>query len=198
MAENDLAAAAALFAQAQDYKDAKQQAAGCADQYYAEAYRIANQAMDDEDYKTAIDALAGLSRDYLNDTYDDIPKIYNEAWYRYANELYSQQQPFEALKYYRQIEDYKDVSEKRLDKVVYRIMGKWESSKGAVMEFREDGTCTIDGRDYYYYAGMYALDIGDRADDLEYTYNILSNTKNKLTLRHEKQNILYRMDRVTE
>ena len=77
-------------------------------------------------------------------------------------------------------------------------MGKWESSKGAVMEFREDGTCTIEGQDYYYYASVYALDIGERADDLSYVYNILSNTKNKLTLRHEKQNILYRMDRVTE
>ena len=173
-------------------------AESCSDQYYASAYQTATKAMAEEDYKTVIDALSGLSQDYLSDKYDDIPSIYQEACYRYANELYSQKQPFEALKYYRQIEDYKDVSSKRLDKVVYRIMGKWESAKGMVMEFREDGTCTIDGKDYYYYASVYALDIGDRADDLDYVYNIVSNSKNKLTLRHEKQNILYRMDRVTE
>ena len=122
--------------------------------------------------------------------------MYEEACYQYANELYKDKNPFEALKYYRQIPDYKDVTSKRLDKAVYRIMGKWESSKGAIMEFREDGTCTIEGKDYYYYASMYSLEIGDRPDDLEYTYNILSNTQNNLTLRHEKQNILYRMKRV--
>ena len=161
-----------------------------------EQKNIALNAMAAKDYKTVVEALMPLSQEYLPDKYSDIPELFNEACYQYANDLYAQKQPFEALKYYRMIPDYQDVTEKRLDKVVYRIMGKWESSKGMVMEFREDGTCTIDGREYYYYANMFALDIGDRPDDLSYVYNIVSDNKNTLTLRHEKQNILYRMTRV--
>ena len=72
-------------------------------------------------------------------------------------------------------------------------MGKWESPKGAVMEFREDGTCTIDGEELFYYAGVYSLDTGDSPDNLSYTYNIVSNSQNALTLRHERLNLLYRM-----
>ena len=90
------------------------------------------------------------------------------------------------------------MDEKRLTRTVYRIMGAWETDKGVRMEFREDGTCTIDGQDSYYYATTYALNIGDSPDTLKYTYNIVSLSGKALTLRHEEQNVYYRMTRAAE
>ena len=150
------------------------------------------------DYKTAVEALAPISQEYFTAKYADIPEMYQEACYQYANALYADKQPFEALKYYRLIPDYKDVTSKRLKRTVYEIMGTWETSKGVRMEFREDGTCAIDGREYYYSASVYALNLGDRPEELSLAYSIVSNSEKKLTLQHVKQKTYYRMTRVTE
>ncbi len=112
---------------------------------------------------------------------------------------FGEKKPFEALTYYKQILDYKDVTETRLKKRIYQIMGTWQSSKGSFMEFREDGTCTIESRNYYYYIpSIYALHIGDQPDDLAYTYEIVSFDENSLTLRNVKQKTLYKMTRVKD
>ena len=194
--KGELSLAAAYFDQAGPYQDAAARAEAYADQFYSAAYQTAKLAMIREDYRAVVDVLEPLYQGYLSEKYADIPDMYREACYQYANALYANRQPFDALKYYKQILDYRDVSEKKLDRVVYRIMGKWESPKGAVMEFREDGTCTIDGEELFYYAGVYSLDTGDSPDNLSYTYNIVSNSQNSLTLRHERLNLLYRMTRV--
>lgn len=199
LAENDLAAAAQYFAMAGAYKDAAAQAEACSESYYASAYAAAKRAQQTQDYQGVVDALADLAgADYLPAKYADIPDMYKEACYQYANALYADRRAFDALVYYKQIPGYKDVDSKRLSKTVYQIMGKWESNKGVEMEFREDGTCTIDGRTACYYATTYALETGETQDDLAYTYNIVSNSKNSLTLRHEKTNVLYRMQRTAE
>ena len=199
MAENDLSVAAGYFSQAGNYQNAADLAQRSADQYYAEAYETAVAALERKDYKTVVEALAPLSQEYLTGKYADIPDLYREACYQYANELYSQRKPFEALTYYKQILDYKDVSDVRLSRMVYRLMGFWDTGKGVTMEFREDGSCTIEGEDYYYFApNIYAINIGDDPDDLSYTYEIVSYGANYLTLRHAKTKTLYRMTRAGE
>ena len=71
--------------------------------------------------------------------------------------------------------------------------------KGVSMEFRDDGTCLIDGREAYYNCpNMYAMDTGDRPDELSYTFNILNSSRNVLNLKHEKKNVIYRMTRAEE
>ena len=143
--------------------------------------------------------LEPLYQGYLSEKYADIPDMYREAAYQYANQLYSAKKPFEALAYYKQIMDYRDVAESRMKKMVYQLIGTWELSKGGYMEFREDGTCTIENRNYYYYApNIYALHIGERPDDLEYTYEIVTYSEHYLTLRHAKQKTVYRMTRVKD
>ena len=195
----DLASAAMYYDMAGTYQDAADRAQRTADKYYAEAYAIAVTAMEQKDYQTVVEALQPLSRDYLSEKYADIPAMYQEACYNYANQLYNEKKPFEALVYYKQIMDYKDVAETRLKKIVYQLIGTWESSKGSYMEFREDGTCTIDNRNYYYYTpNVYALHIGDQPDDLTYTYEIVSFSENSMTLRQVKQKTLYRMTRVKD
>ena len=167
---------------------------------YAEAYATAVAAMEKEDYQTVVEALQPLSQEYLTGVYTDIPAMYREACYQYANQLYSARKPFEALVYYKQIMDYRDVAENRMKKMVYQLMGIWKNNKDdSYMEFREDGTCTIENRNYYYYApNIYALNIGDQPDDLAYTYEIVTYSEHYLTLRHVKQKTIYRMTRVED
>ncbi|MBR6809344.1 MAG: hypothetical protein IKM64_03600, partial [Clostridia bacterium] len=201
VAENDgdLAEAARLYAQAGDVKDAKEKAETCADLYYAEAYRMAKAATEAKDYQSVVNILAPFWQDQLSEKYAEIPGLYREACYQYANQLYSdEKKPFEALKYYRQIMDYADVAEKKMDRTVYRLMGTWETDKGYTFIFREDGTCSIDGRESYYNASLYGLSIGDREDELTYTYNVMRLTEKNATLLHEKKNVYYRLTRVTE
>ena len=64
--------------------------------------------MEQKDYKAVVEALAPLSQEYLTGKYAEIPAMYREACYQYANQLYSDRKPFEALSYYKQIPDYLD------------------------------------------------------------------------------------------
>ncbi len=196
----NLAAAAGLFGRAGAYQDAAALAKETADTYYSDAYKAAKEAMDKKDYRAAVDTLSSLTMDYLPDAYKDLPDMYQEARYQYAESLYNAKKPFEALTYYNQIKDYKDVSSKKLTRSVYRIIGDWVSagSRGTRMTFRDDGTCQIDGKPYYFTvgaSGAYALSIGDRADSLTYTYNILSLSDNELNLRNIKTRTVYKMEK---
>ena len=91
----------------------------------------------------------------------------------------------------KQILDYRDVSEKKLDRVCYRILGKWVSRTGIKMEFRDDGTCTIDGRDYCFYAATYAFYLGDRPEELTAEWKIHRCTSDHLSIENVKAKAQY-------
>ncbi len=196
----DLAAAAGLFSRAGAYQDAAALAQETADTYYAGAYEAAKAAMDKKNYRAAVETLSALNMDYLPEAYKDLTDMYLEARYQYAEALYNAKRPFEALVYYNQIKDYKDVAARKLTRSVYRIIGEWESAgRGTKMTFREDGTCQIDGKAYYYTvgaSGAYALSIGEKAGSLTYTYNILSLSDDELNLRNIKTRTVYKMEKV--
>lgn len=195
-AENDLGAAAAYFRQAGNYKDAVSRAAASADAHYAAAYDAAVAAAAAGDHKTAADVLEPFMTDDIPEKYEKIPSMYREACYQCANKLYTDGKPFEALLYYRKILDYGDVADKKLNRTVYRLIGTWESAKGTKMIFRDDGTCSIDGKEGCYNATQYALHIGDTPDTLKYTYNVSTIADQQLVLLYEKTNTYFRMQRV--
>jgi tetratricopeptide (TPR) repeat protein len=194
----DYALAARQFLAAGDYLDAPALSNISYDAYYADSYALAKTAMANKQYLAAVNALTGISREALSGKYADIPDMYNEANYLLAEQLYNAKKPFEALVYYRNIPDYKDVTSRKLDRVCYRMLGKWKSTKGVTMEFRDDGTCTLDGRDYYFYAKNYTLETGDSADELAQTYEIVASSRSKLTVRNLKTKILFRMEKVPD
>ena len=185
-----LAEAAGLFASISGYQDADARAAACYDAYYAEAYNTAKAAMGTGDYPLAIASLESVSRENPGSAYSDIEDMYREASYKYANQLYDEKKPYEALAYYRRIPDYRDV-EKKLDRVCYRILGKWVSRTGIKMEFRDDGTCTIDGRDYCFYAATYAFYLGDRPEELTAEWKIHRCTSDHLSIENVKAKAQY-------
>ena len=196
----NLADAIALYTQAGKYQDAQKLAQSLADTYYSNASRTAKEAMAKKEYKTAIDTLGALELESVPEKYKDLPELYREACYQYAESLYNAKLPFDALVYYKLIPDYKDVSTRKLTRIIYRIMGTWTgSNKNTQMVFREDGTCRIEDQEYAYVVGVggaYALSIGSDPKDLTYTYNILSLNDRELNLRNVKTKSVYKMLRV--
>ena len=190
-----LADAARLFGLAGDYADAKALSESIADQYYREAYATAQAAFQAGDDQTVVEALAAFAGDDVSEKYADIPDMYRESCYRLANRLYEEKKPFEAYAYYRQILDYKDVSTRKLNKTVYKLMGAWETESGFTAVFREDGTCRIGDKEYFYTAATYALRLGESTEKMENLYNVSSISEKKLTLLENKTNTYYRFKR---
>lgn len=191
----ELSAAAALYASIPAYEDASAQADACYDAYYQEAYTTAQQAIADKRYGDAVAALENVSRENMSEKYADIDDMYNAANYEYANELYAAQKPYEALKYYNNIPGYKDVESDKLDRVCYRILGLWVSATGVVMEFRDDGTCTIDGEEYYFYARNFSLETGESADNLNSKWTIHSCNEKTMSLENARTHKQYKLTR---
>lgn len=191
----ELSASAELFASIPDYEDASAQANACYDAYYQETYTAAQLAIAEKRYGDAVAALENISRDTLSEKYADIDDMYSLANYEYANELYADKKPYEALKYYNNILGYKDVESEKLDRVCYRILGLWVSNTGIVMEFRDDGTCTIDGEKYYFFARNFSLETGADADDMTGKWTIHSCNEKTMSLENNRTHKQYKLTR---
>jgi hypothetical protein len=194
--EGELGEAARLYALIPEYKDAAELRDSHYDEYFEDAYRTAQAAMKQKDYLSVIKALSGLDREHTGEKYQDIQQMYQEANYLYADALYADNKPYEALVYYRNILEYKDVKTRKLNRTPYRIIGKWESTKGVVFEFRDDGTCLMDGKELYYFARNYSLMAGDRPEKLDIAYRIVNLRDNSLSIQNQKNKVLYKCTRV--
>jgi len=195
--QGQLAEAGRLFSSISGYEDAARKAEVCYDAYYADVYATAQKAMDAKDYAAAITALESVSLENTSSSYADIERMYQEANYLYANQLYDQKKPYEALPYYRNIPEYKDVA-KKLDRVCYRMLGKWVSLTGVRMEFRENGTCTIDGKDYYFRGTTFAFYVGNSPDELTGEWMIYDCQGDNLSIQNIKTKSQYKLTREKE
>lgn len=189
--------AAKLYALIPDYQDAAKLSEECYDAYYENAYKQARESLKKKEYKAALDLLETLDRQNPGDKYADINHLYDKACYDYANALYEDNKPYEALIYYRKIPDYKDI-DKKLDRVAYRILGTWQTAKGAVFLFREDGTCQIEGKEQFFYAKNLRLVSGDHRERLNQNFQIVSESKKSLTLRNIQTKKLYKLKRMAD
>ena len=150
------------------------------------------------DDKAAVDALSGLDRENPGEKYKDVDQMYKEANYRYADQLYAEKKPYEALVYYRNILDYKDVSTRKLKRASYEIIGTWESNRGAVFIFRDDGTCSMEGKEMFYFAQGYTLQVGDRPGELDMPWRIVDLRPKSLSLRNSQTQRQYKCVRVED
>ncbi|MBQ2701227.1 MAG: hypothetical protein IJF65_08755 [Clostridia bacterium] len=197
----DMAQAGRLFEQVGKYEDAPQQAEACYDAHYASVYATASTAMEENDYQTVIEALETFDLSDPPKKYADMPSMYEKANYAYANELYEAGKRYEALVYYRKIPDYKDVTSKKLQRNCYLILGKWVSSSGVEMEFRDNGTCNLGGEELYFtVSGTYSMLTGTDPDHLESTHRVSRIDKKSLTLRDTRygRTVTYKMTRVED
>lgn len=197
MEAGNLHEAALLFASIGEYEDAASLALACYDEYYGPVYQEARDAMAAGDYAAAIQVMETVERENDSAAYAGLAGMYQEANYLYANQLYDEKKPYEALIYYRNIPGYKDV-ERKLDRVCYRMLGRWVSRTGVLMEFKDDGTCVIDGRSYYFRGSQFAFYTGDQPDNLREEWTIYNCEGNSLSVENNKTKVQYGMTRVTE
>lgn len=156
--------------------------------------------MEQQDYPAVIAALEGFSMDDLTGSYADLPEIYNEACYQYAEQLYREGKPYEALPYYQRVGDYRDTAESKLERRAYLILGEWTSTTGKTATFRTDGTCDLMGETLHFYVSNFSLYTGETEDDMTITHKLSSIDKTSMSLRdiRDGQDVVYKFSRVGE
>lgn len=191
--KGDLLHASELFASLGDYLDAKELAQQTKLRFTESSDRGARDAYNRKEYEKVIHILENVNIDEMDKMYPGIKDLHYDAIYRFADELYTSDKPYEAYAYYKRISGYKDVKSKKMNRYPYLLFGSWKSTKGTMMHFYEDGSCEIDGEKLYYIAGRYRLLTGETPDTLTFTHNIVQVKKNSLTLKNEKTKRTYKM-----
>ena len=138
--------------------------------------------------------------DYLTGSYADLPEIYSEACYQYAEQLYREGKPYEALPYYQRVGDYRDTPESTLARRAYLLLGEWTSTTGKTAAFRTDGTCDLMGETLHFYVSNFSLYTGETEDDMTITHKLSSIDKTSMSLRdiRDGQDVVYKFSRVGE
>ena len=173
----DLNLAGRLFAAVGDYQDAAAQSEASFDGYYAKVLTEAKEAMNARNYKVVVDVLSQVELTNLPKKYKELDDMYSQANYEYANQLYEEGKPYEALPYYRNIPDYKDVSTRRLARNCYMVLGKWVSQT-------DDGTCLIDGEELVFnVVSTYSMNTGVTRERMTLTHKVTYVNEKSLTLR---------------
>lgn len=196
----ELTAAGAAFEALGDYQDAAEQSAACYESYFGVMAQTARDAMDQQDYPAVIAALEPFSLEGLAGTYADLPEIYNEACYQYAEQLYREGKSYEALPYYQRVGDYRDTASSKLERRPYLILGEWSSTTGKTATFLADGTCDLMGEKLYYLVSNFSLYTGQSEEEMTITHKLSSIDKTSMSLRdiRDGQDVVYKFTRVGE
>ncbi len=198
--EGKMGEAGTRFLSLGDFRDAAEQGQACYQSAYGVVADPAREAFDKGDYAKAVEALEGFAMTGLPKEYDDLPELYNAACYAYAEQLYGQDKPYEALPYYLRILSYKDVLDKKLERRAYLVLGTWTSATGVLAEFRGDGTCNLMGTELFFRVDSYDLLTGKAAEELTPTHRLTTVTQAGMTLRGvaDGSNTTYKFTRVSD
>lgn len=196
----DLPGAGAAFHELGAYKDAAQQSDECYAEYYGQVAQQARDAMEQHDYQGVITLLNRFEMSTLSKNYKDLPDLFNEACYQYADQLYRSGKPFDAIAYYQRVGDYRNAAEEKLERRVYLILGEWESQTGKTATFRMDGTCDLMGETLCYRVSNFSVYTGTDPESMTITHKLSAITKNGMSLRdvRDGQDVVYKFSRVGE
>lgn len=193
------AAACAAYTELGGYLDSAARAEECADKAYGAAASAARDAWAASDYAAVIAALDGVPTESLPQSYSDLAEIYREACYQYAEKLYGEDKPYEALPYYARITDYKDVADKKLKRRAYLILGEWESATGKTASFRADGTCDLMGEKLCFRLSNFSLYTGKTREDMTVTHRLNKLDAETMGIRDEREGgTSYKLTKVAE
>lgn len=196
----DLPGAGAAFNALGNYEDAAERSAGLYAQYYGSVVETARDAMAVEDYPAVIVALEGFSMTDLPQGYQDLPDIYNEACYQYAEQLYRDGKPYEAMPYYQRVGDYRDTAASKLERRAYLVLGEWVSGTGRTVVFNADGTCDLMGEALHFRVSNFSLYTGADENSMTITHKLSAIDKTSMSLRdiRDGQDVVYKFERVGE
>ena len=196
----DLLGAGAAFQALGTYQDAKAQSEECYEAYFGAVAQTARDLMEQKDYAGVVAALEPFSMEELSGAYADVPEMYNEACYQYAEQLYRDGKPYEALPYYQRVGDYRDTAGKKLERRAYLILGEWVSTTGKTAVFSTDGICDLLGEKLYYRVSNFSLYTGLSEAEMTITHKLSAIDKTYMSLRDIRngQDVVYKFDRVGE
>ncbi len=201
-AENDgrILAAAGYYSKITWDPEAVSKSESLYDAYYGDVAASVREANKSGDYDLALTLLASVSTMDLPEKYADLAKIGLEAAYRKGNALLKDGKPYEALPWLRKAEGLHDTAA-LLQKGCYLLPGTWADGNGAVYAtFREDGTCTLDGKELCFNVIGYDVWLGPDQNQLTKQMIIRSISARSLTLTPtgEKAITLTRLDPASE
>lgn len=197
LSQGETVKAAQLYALLGNYLDAQSKSASAYATHYAAVSQAVKEAFEKDDFQLVIDTLGTMDAGDVPEEYQSLAAYYQEACYKVANALYNEGKPYQALPYYRAIEDYKDVKEAKLSRNAYKIIGAWANAKGDSFVFNEDGTCTLNGESMAFSVRNYSISTGVALDALSQTHHISRLTSTDLTLRdqRDKTDVVYKLQR---
>ena len=198
--QGDLTGAGDAFHKLGSYQDAKERSEACYNVYYGQVAQQARDAMEQLEYVQVIRLLGAFDLENLSKTYGDLPDLYKEACYQYAEELYRSGKPYDAIPFYQLADDYRNAAEEKLNRRVYLILGDWESATGKTASFRMDGTCDLMGETLYYRVSNFSVYTGVDAANMAITHKLSTIDEDGMSLRdmRDGQNVVYKFSRVGE
>ena len=104
------------------------------------------------------------------------------------------------MPFYERIPDYKDVTDKKLNRRAYLIIGTWKSTTDKQATFRTDGTCDLMDETLFFRVSNFSLYTGKTADSMTVTHKLSTIDKRSMSLRdvRDGNDIVYKLDRVED
>ncbi len=194
--QNRTLAAAELYGKAGEYEDAAVKSESLYDIYYGPRSEEIRTALADGDRELAITLLDSMDLTRIPEKYRELSGLKEKTVYELANSLYKEWKPYEALVWYRQIPEYRDVAD-RLERNCYLILGIWTDSDGnRVAEFREDGSCFLNGEELIFNVkDPYYLYTAKPGEELTHTWGISAVNAQRLSLSDQKTGKIQYMNR---
>ena len=199
MQAGEYLAAGKAFEALGDYEDASVQAQVCYDSLYSGILAQAKALWDDKDYIGVIVLLQPVVDESLPESYQELEKMYLEACLEQADALYSADDRYGALPFYKEAAKL-PAAEKKLGYRTYLILGLWESNSGKQAEFRPDGTCNLMGKELYFKVDNFSLLTGDSPENLTRSHRINSMTTKGMSIEEirGKGEINFKLEKVGE
>ena len=150
--------------------------------------------MEAKNYPLVVTTLEGFERS------DELDQLYLEACYLYAEKLYGEDRPYEALPFYQRAADYRDTREKKLERRAYLILGQWESASGSKAVFNADGTCEWMGEKLFFRVSNFSVFTGTDPENMTLTHKLSTIDQNGMSLRDIRtdDDVVYKFTRVGE
>ncbi|MCL2544860.1 MAG: hypothetical protein FWE77_02955 [Clostridia bacterium] len=180
----EYAAAGRAFAALGSFQDAQERSQRAYDRWLSGIKARVDAAMEAENYAQVLQLLKDVPLDDIPAAYSGLVSSYRTATLSYARTLINIGDPLAAYPYLMRVDDMRE-ARTLLNSFIFMLLGAWESPTGQRAEFRPDGTCLLDGEQFYFNVANYALMIGDTPKPQRRTHAIVRLNERQLTLQSD-------------
>ena len=177
-----ITAAAGYYVKAGKTPGAAEKAVELYDRYYGDISTAVTGAMKTGDWPSALSLMDSITMTDLPEKYRFLEKDYREAAWHVGSSLLEEGKPYEALPWLRKAGDYGNTAS-LLKKACYTLPGCWSDKSGTFTAvFRENGTCTVSGKEYCYNVKGYDVYVWENGGEPSLRWRMSNVGRNALTL----------------